>query len=502
MSGDLILAIDQGTTNTKAILVDPQGRVRAEASEKVPVTFPRPGWVESDGDEIWRTVLAAIEGATAGVAPERLGAVAVANQRESVLAWERASGRPLGPCVSWQCRRSSELCEALRAQGVEPLVRERTGLALDPMFSATKARWLLDHIDDGAARAERGEMCIGTVDAWVAWNLSGGAVFATDATNASRTLLLDPDRVAWDERMLEVFGIPGAALPTVRGSSAIVGETRELVGPVPAGVPIAALIGDSHGALFGQGAPGPGAVKATYGTGTSVMAPLAAPARSEVLSSTLAWSTESPEDPGCIRAVPALEGNITATGAALQWLATIVGMGGHEAELERLASSVPDSGGVYLVPAFTGLGAPHWDADARGLITGLSRGSGPAHLARATFDSIAYQVRDVLDVLAPAVGTPLSALYADGGAMQSDLIAQTQADVARLPVLRNRAGSLAALGAAYLAGLAVGTWRSVDEVRGLPRQWDRFEPGSDVERIERGYSGWRAALRRARGAQA
>jgi glycerol kinase len=337
---------------------------------------------------------------------------------------------------------------------------------------------------------------VGTVDAWLAWNLSGGSAFVTDATNASRTLLLDLDRHAWDPELLAVFHIPAVALPEIRGSSAVVGTTRGS-DAIPAGIPIAALIGDSHAALVGHGAPGPGSVKATFGTGTSVMAPLDAPVRDARLSATVAWSIERPDQPGTIDAVPALEGNITSTGAAIQWVAEITGHAGDEAALEALAASVPDAGGTYLVPAFTGLGAPHWDADARGLLCGLSRGTGPSELARAAFDAVAYQVRDVLEVLAPATRSNLSALYADGGAMRSDLLAHLTADVIGLPVLRDQGDSLAARGAAYLAGLAVGMWESLDEVRCLPRVVDRVEPGPGRASAEERYAGWRTALRRA-----
>jgi glycerol kinase len=452
--------------------------------------------VESDALALWGTAETAIAQVMSGVDGSRLAAVAVANQRESVLVWERATSRPLGPVVSWQCRRGTEACEAVRTGGHEGLVIARTGLTLDPMFSASKARWLLDHVEDAAGRGERGELCLGTVDAWLAWNLSGGSVFATDATNASRTLLLDLDRLTWDAELLALFRIPAAALPEVRGSSAVVGTTRG-GGGLPPDVPIAALIGDSHAALVGHGAPGAGSVKATFGTGTSVMAPLDAPARDPRLSATVAWSVERAERPGVIEAVRALEGNITSTGAAIQWVAEIIGRAGREAELETLAASVPDTEGVYLVPAFTGLGAPHWDATARGVLSGLSRGTGPAHLARAAFDAIAYQVRDVLEVLAPATGSGLTALYADGGAMRSDLLAHTTADVVGLPVVRDRSESLAARGAAYLAGIAVGMWASLDEVRALPRVVDRFEPRAGNPGAAEGYAGWRVALRRA-----
>ncbi|MFN8622154.1 MAG: FGGY family carbohydrate kinase [Chloroflexota bacterium] len=503
MTADLILAIDQGTTNTKALLVDGSGRVVASASVEVPVAFPRPGWVESDATRLWDTVAEAIERVLADVETGRMAAVAIANQRESVLVWERATGRPLGPVVSWQCRRSTELCAAIRDDGAGALVHARTGLTLDPMFSATKARWLLDQVADGDRRAEAGELCVGTVDAWLTWNVSGGAAFVTDATNASRTLLLDLDGLRWDPELLLLFRIPAAALPAVRASSGVVAETRAL-GRLPAGVPIAALAGDSHAALVGHGFPGVGAVKATFGTGTSVMAPLAAGVRDDRLSATVAWAVARGAAPdgaadAAIDAVPALEGNITATGAALQWLAGIVGHAGRVGELETLAASVPDAGGAYLVPAFTGLGAPHWDADARGLISGLSRGTTAAHLARAAFESVGYQVRDVIDALAPAVGSPLTAVFADGGAMQSALLAQTTADILGLPMLINRAESLAALGAAYLAGLATGLWASTDEIRALPRALDRFDPDPAAPAATEGYAGWQVALRRAAG---
>jgi glycerol kinase len=498
MTDELILAVDQGTTNTKALLLDAAGLVVAEASVRVPIAFPRPGWVESDANGIWGTVQTAIAACTDGVDRSRIVAVAIANQRESVVAWERSTGRPLGPCVSWQCRRSTAFCDELRARGLEPLVRARTGLGIDPMFAASKARWLLDHIDDGIARAQRGEVCIGTVDSWLLWNLSGGRTFATDHTNAARTLLLDLDRLRWDEELLDAFGIPAVTLPALRASSAILGTTAG-DGAIPAGVPVAGLIGDSHAALFGHGAPGPGTAKATYGTGTSVMAPVSRPVRSEVLSSTIAWSIETRDRPGEYEIVYALEGNILVTGAALQWLASIIGLEGREGALEGLASTVEDTGGVYIVPAFAGLGAPHWDADARGLISGLSRGTTTAHLCRAAFESIAYQVRDVLDALRAAIPTPLAALYADGGAMQADLLAQAQADLLDLPVLRTRSANLAAMGAGYLAGLAVGLWASEAEVRDLVRGFDRFEPKEDPGAWDERYRGWRAALRRAAG---
>jgi glycerol kinase len=496
MSDDLILAIDQGTTNTKAIVVNTEGGVEATASVRVPLSFPLPGWVETDPDALWQTVEAAIAQCLSTVDRRSIVAVGLTNQRESVLVWDRRTGRPLGPCISWQCRRTAPFCDQLRDQGREDWLRARTGLGIDPLFSASKARWLLDRVVDSQTRARVGGLCIGTVDSWILWNLTGGAVFATDLTNASRTQLLDLDRVCWDEELVSLFDIPMEALPELGGSSQLFGRASGS-GPIPTGVPIAGVVGDSHGALFGHGAPAIGAVKATYGTGTSVMAPVDGPLRTSRLSTTIGWSLGVSENQAARSVVYALEGNITATGAALEWVATIMGMAGRESELERLAVSVPDSGEAYLVPAFAGLGAPHWDPGARGLVTGLTRGTTQAHLARAAFESIAYQVRDVVDVLRSTAPTPPTAILADGGAMRSDLLAQIQADVLRVPVLRTHSENLAALGAAYLAGLAVGVWGSLDEIRTLRRDFDRFEPCDNADAAEAGYRGWKIALRRA-----
>ncbi len=496
MTAELILSIDQGTTNSKAMLVDRKGTVVAEASVRVPVRFPAPGWVESDGVELWTSVQAAVRACLTDSSPSAIVAIGIANQRESVLVWDRHSGEPLGPCISWQCRRSAAACDALRAAGHEDLIRQRTGLSIDPLFSASKARWLLDRVEDAGARAQRGDLCVGTVDSWLAWNLSAGDVFATDLTNASRTQLLDIDRRRWDDELAEHFGIPLSALPAVRGSSALVGRTRG-VALIPDGVPIAALVGDSHAALFGHGAPFPGAIKATYGTGTSVMTPLAASIRTRDLSTTIAWAVEDRAAPAKIDVVYALEGNITSTGAGLEWMASTLGLPAGVSDLQRLASSVDDAAGVQLVPAFAGLGAPHWDADARGLISGLTRGTTPAHLARAAFDAVAYQVRDVIEVLRQVAPTTPTELIADGGAVQSSLLMQTQADVLGLPVLRARSAGAAGLGAAYLAGLAIGWWASIDAIRALPRAFDRFEPDPlSRAAVERGYRGWQDALAR------
>lgn len=485
---DYILAIDQGTTNTKAIAVAQSGAVVAKASRPLQVAYPRPAWVQQDPLALWASVQAVMADCLAQTGARPV-ALAVSNQRETVLAWERASGRPLGPAVTWQCQRGADLCRTLRAAGLAEAVQARTGLTLDPMFSASKARWLLDHTPDGPARATRGEVCVGTVDSWLLWNLTGGAVHACDVSNAARTLLFDIHRLAWDAELAEGFGVPLAALPEVRPSGAVFGATAG-VAAVPDGVPIAGLLGDSHAALFGHAAFEPGAVKATYGTGSSLMTPTAAPVRSaHGLSTTIAWGRE--------RVTYALEGNIYATGAAVQWTGQFLGLDDPVAGVQRLAAEVQDNGGVYLVPAFTGLGAPHWTDTARGLITGLTGGATQAHLARAALESIAYQIRDVFDVMAAEAPGGLGVLLADGGPSRNDSLMQFQADILGRPVERSASAELSALGAAWLAGLTVGLWASEDELRGLRAAHDRFAPRLPEEQRAGLYAGWRHAVAQA-----
>jgi glycerol kinase len=483
--GRTILAIDEGTTNAKACLVDEEGRVARSASRALAVSYPQPAWVEQDPWEIWQATRAAAAEALAGAPAADVAAVGISNQRESVLAWERASGAPLGPCITWQCHRSAPFCGALRARGLEPLLVQRTGLTIDPMFSASKARWLLEQIPNGLARAEAGEICIGTVDAWLLWNLTGGAAFATDVTNASRTQLLDLASLAWDAELLALFGIPRAALPEVRLSSALYGHTVALEG-IPAGLPIGALIGDSHAALFGHAGFAPGVVKATYGTGSSLMTPTAERVYSQNgLSASIAWGHE--------RAMYALEGNIYVTGAAVQWLADLLGLGEPE-RVEALAAE--DAGGVYFVPALVGLGAPHWHEDARGLICGLTRGATAAQVARATLESIAYQIRDVFELMQQEAQTPLEVLMADGGPTRNRMLMQFQADILGAPVLASQEGHVSAVGAAYLAGLTVGLWASREELAALERPQVRYDPAMPASRREELVAGWQEAVAR------
>jgi glycerol kinase len=493
MARPLVLAIDQGTTNTKALVFDRRGAVVARASRPVPIRFPRPAWVEQDLADLWRTAVEVAADCVSAISTNGAGeiaAIGIANQRESVALWDRATSAPAGPCAVWQCRRSAPFCAALRAQGAEPLVRARTGLGLDPLFSAGKLRWLVEHTSDGPRRAERGDLCAGTVDTWLLWNLTGGAVHATDATNASRTQLMNLAGLCWDEEMLRLFGIPAACLPAIHPSSHRFAVTATGSG-LPAGIPVAAMAGDSHAALFGHGVFRPGTVKATYGTGSSLMtATPGLPLSQGGLSSTVAW---------WVFAAPqfALEGNITSTGATVEWLGRFLGFADPAAQAAELADSVQSADGVTVVPAFAGLGAPHWDENARALICGLTRGSTPAQVARAAVDSIAFQVADVFFLMEREAGIPLPELRADGGACRNDRLMQLQADILGRPVLRSDSPDLAARGVAWMAGLATGMWRNLEELVPEPGVSDRFEPSIAASARERLLDQWREAVHRA-----
>jgi glycerol kinase len=488
-----ILAIDQGTTNTKTLLVNAAGVVVARAARPLRQTFPHPGWVEQDAAAIWQSVREALDECLQASGEYEVAALAITNQRESVMLWNRETGQPVGPVVIWQCRRTAPFCEDLRARGLEKMLRERTGLTIDPLFSASKARWLLDNVAGARAQAERGELCLGTMDSWVLWNLTGGAIHACDVTNAARTQFFDLHRLKWDEELLALFGIPAAIMPEVKSSSAIYGTSTHQ-GCLPAGVPIASLIGDSHAALYGQAGFEPGTVKATYGTGSSLMTLIAEPIISEQgLSTTIAWAIAAESQ----KISYALEGNISVTGAAVQWLGEFLSLPDPVRDVARLATSATDTAGIYLVPAFVGLGAPYWNEAARGLLTGLTRGTTAAQVARATIESIAYQIRDVFDVMAAASPAGLSALLADGGGSSNNALMQFQADILGRPVLRCTSPDVSALGAAYLAGLAVGLWQSEAEIASLPRERDRFEPRLSSSERAKLYAGWQQAVDRA-----
>jgi glycerol kinase len=484
MTQPLVLAIDQGTSSTKAVLVDGDGAVRARSAVAVRCAFPQPGWVEQDPLELWRSVVEAIDSVLAGGAAP--GALAVANQRESVLIWDRADGRPLGPCVGWQCRRGTELTRRARARGAAELVEETTGLPLDPSFSAPKLQWLLDSDPRLRPAAARGEICAGTVDSWLVWQLTGGRVHATDAGNASRTLLFDLRTRDWSDELLALFDVPRPCLPAVVPSWGEVGEASAS-GRLPS-TPIATVLADSHAALYSQGCGAPGTAKATFGTGTSVMAATGAePVRSRNgLATTIAWAAPEP--------TYALEGNILSSGATVRWVADLLRVA--DEEVERLAASVPDAGGVHLVPAFAGLGAPYWDAAARGRIEGLTFSSGRAQLARAAVESIAYQVADLVEAIEADLDAPLRELRVDGGAGRNDALVQLQADLLGKPVLRSASSDGAAVGAALLAGAAAGLWSAEDAVERSSRAADRFEPAGGGARES--LAAWREAVARGR----
>jgi glycerol kinase len=485
-----VLALDQGTTSSRAILFDASGRILTVAQREFRQFYPRPGWVEHDAEEIWETQVAVAAEAIAAVPGVRVAAIGITNQRETTIVWDRASGRPIANAIVWQDRRTASFCDELRATGHEALVQSRTGLVLDPYFSGTKLRWLLDHVEGARALANAGRLAFGTVDSWLVWRLTGGRAHVTDATNASRTMLFDIHNGTWDDELLALLDVPRSLLPEVRGSSEVYAMTAADVG-IPAGIPIAGMAGDQQAALFGQRCTRAGMAKNTYGTGSFVVMNTGeAPVVSEHgLLATIAWQL-----PGQPRQY-ALEGSIFVTGAAVQWLRDGLGLIHTAAEIEALAGSVPNSGGVTFVPAFTGLGSPHWDAYARGTIVGLTRGTTAAHLARATLEAIALQTVDVLDAMRRDSGLALTELRVDGGASTNDLLMQIQADLAGIPVVRARTSEATSLGAAWLAGLAVGFWQEVES------QWEAervFTPAMSADEREATLATWRRAVDRSR----
>lgn len=488
MSKNLLLAIDQGTSNTKAIVIDREATIVAKASVPMEIAFPQPGWVEQDPLAIWKAVESVIEGCLDQISSTDLAAIGISNQRETILAWDRSTGKPLGPAVIWQCRRTADFCQDLRERGLESFLRERTGLTIDPLFSASKARWLLKQIE--AKGEQTDNVCLGTVDSWLLWNLTAGQVHATDFSNAARTQLFNLRTAAWDDELLQLFEVPAAALPQILPSSGIFGETAR-IGRLNANLPIASMIGDSHAALFGQRGFLPGSIKATYGTGSSLMTPLEELRISERgLSSTVAWGLKD--------VTYALEGNISVTGSAVQWFGQFLGAKDPAQTVASLAQEASDTAGVYVVPAFVGLGAPHWDEAARGMICGMTRGTTQKEVARAVIESIAYQVRDVFDAMQQDAGVTLRSLLADGGATRNGQLMQFQADILNCAVLRNSSPEVSPLGAGFLAGLATGFWSSLEEIATLPREFDRFEPKMSDSRRAEHYSGWQAAVARAK----
>ncbi len=497
-----VIAIDAGTTGVRALAVDESGAVVDVSYRELTQHYPRPGWVEHDPAEIWESVMSTVAEVAQRrhAAGDKVAAIGITNQRETVIAWDRATGRPLHNAIVWQDRRTAERCDQLRAEGRLPVVRARTGLVLDPYFSATKMEWLL-----GPGGVEvTDDLVLATVDAWIIWNLTGGTdggVLATDATNASRTLLYDIGERSWSDELCDIFGVPRRALPEVRpscGRFGVVGGTLGTAASTIAGVPVSGVAGDQQAALFGQACVTPGMAKVTYGTGSFVLLNVGerCPPPSEGLLTTVAWDLG--EHGGSSPVAYALEGAVFVTGAAIQWLRDGLGLIDEAAEIGPLAQQVDDSEGVYVVPAFTGLGSPWWDPYARGTITGLTRGLGAAHIARAVIEAMAYQVRDVVDAMRD-VGTEVAALRVDGGAAVLDLLLQIQADQLRVPVSRPTTTETTALGAATLAGVAEGVWASVEDLESIWSLDAQFEARGSALAADRVYDGWRHAVQRSLG---
>lgn len=486
-----IMALDAGTTSNRCIIFDGAGNIRASVQREFRQYYPKPGWVEHNADEIWETQLAVMQQAlsSARLNASQIAAIGITNQRESVIVWDKATGKPVCPAIVWQCRRTAEYCDELRERGFAEIIRKKTGLVLDAYFSATKLKWILDNVPGARERAESGLLLFGTVDTWLIWKLTGGKVHATDYSNASRTMLYDIHRLCWDEELLNLMGIPAQMLPEVRPSSGIFGETDP--GLLGASVLVAGAAGDQQAALFGQTCFEAGEAKNTYGTGCFLLLNTGAQPvdSSHGLVTTIAWGLGG-------KITYALEGSIFAAGAAVQWLRDELGLISSAGETEALARAVQDTNGCYLVPAFTGLGAPYWDPYARGIICGLTRGVNKNHIVRATLESIAYQVCDVVSAMSADANLPLSGLRVDGGASANDFLMQVQADVLGAPVVRPNNVESTALGAAYFAGLAVGFWESREKLRSSSAVV--FRPAIEYAERQQRLEGWRAAVRRAR----
>lgn len=489
--GDLVLAIDQGTTGTTAMLIDPSIRVLASVNVEFPNHYPQPGHVEHDVQEIWQSVGQAVAGALsrADVGADRIAAVGITNQRETCLFWDVATGRPIHRALVWQDRRTAPRCEELVAAGQEDRVRGLTGLVLDPYFSGTKAEWLLDNVSGAREAAGQGRIRFGTIDTWLAWRLCGEHV--TDGSNASRTLLFDLHRMDWSDELTDLLRVPRTVLPRVVDSSGVIGRTRD-VPFLPDGIPVAGLIGDQQGALFGQACFDAGMAKCTYGTGAFILmntGTTPTPSQHGLLT-TVAWRLGG-------QTTYALEGSAFVAGAAVQWLRDGLELFGSAPEVEALAQQVPDSGGVTFVPALTGLGAPHWRPDARGIITGITRGTTKAHIARATLDGIALQIDDILRAMTADLGRPLAEVRVDGGASANDLLMQRQTDFLGVPCVRPEVLETTGLGSGLLAGLATGVWSSPDEIVSAWSEQARFTPAGDPQELARTRAQWQAAVQRA-----
>jgi glycerol kinase len=489
-----ILALDQGTTSSRAIVFDHAGTIKSVAQKEFRQIFPRAGWVEHDPEEIWASqVGVAVEAlGRAALRPDDIAALGITNQRETTVVWDRETGHPIHNAIVWQDRRTAEFCERLTNEGAGAPVQQKTGLIIDAYFSATKVRWILDHVAGARARAQAGKLAFGTIDSWLIWKLTGGRQHVTDVSNASRTMLFNIHTLTWDEDLLRLFDVPRSMLPDVRASSEVVDTTTTSLGI--GNMPIAGVAGDQQAALFGQMCLVPGMSKNTYGTGCFLLqniGPTPMPSRNRLVT-TVGWKVGASTQ-------YALEGSVFIGGAVVQWIRDGLGLIRHAADIEPLALSVADNGGVFLVPAFAGLGAPHWDGFARGTIVGITRGTTAAHIARAALESIAFQVADLLDAMAADCGIHATELRVDGGAATNNMLMQMQADFLGVPVVRPAVTETTALGAAYLAGLAVGFWKSVDEVTGQWRVDRRFDPQMPQATARSLRQRWTAAVERAKG---
>jgi glycerol kinase len=485
-----ILAIDQGTTGSRAVVYDKKGKKIASSYEEFPQYFPKPGWVEHDPGQIWESVNNSIQKVVSRVPPRSIEAIGITNQRETTIVWDRKTGKPVHRAIVWQCRRTAPRCARLKKSGEARFFRKRTGLPIDAYFSATKIEWILKNVKGAASRAKKGELCFGTTDSWILWKLTGGMAHATDYTNASRTMLFNIDRLSWDREILKKFGIPPSMLPEVKRSTGIFGKTVK-TGKLPAGVPIAGIAGDQQAALFGQACFEPGEMKNTYGTGSFI---LLNTGKKRIFSRAGLITTIGCGPKG--EPVYVLEGAIFVTGAAIQWLRDGLGLFKNASESESFALSVKDNGGVYFVPALVGLGAPYWDPDARGSIFGITRCTTKGHIARAALEAMCYQTKDVMEAMRKDSGLKVSSLRVDGGAAANDFLCQFQADILGGEVIRPREIETTSAGAAYLAGLAVKYWKSAEQIK---KCWaiDRvFSPAIQKERSARLYAGWQKAVQR------
>jgi glycerol kinase len=488
-----VLALDQGTTSSRAILFDHESAIKGVAQSEFEQIFPQPGWVEHDPEEIWSSQISvAVEALSrAELRPRDIAAIGITNQRETTIVWNRETGKPVYNAIVWQDRRTAAFCDQLKADGKETLIQQRTGLMIDSYFSASKITWILDHVPGVRSLADAGKLAFGTVDSWLIWKLSGGRIHVTDASNASRTMLFNIHTGEWDDELLRIFRVPASMMPAVGASSQIYGEVTTTLGL--GGITIAGIAGDQQASLFGQRCTSPGLTKNTYGTGCFALqnTGTVAVSSSNRLVTTVAWKMGDMIE-------YALEGSVFVGGAVVQWLRDGLGIIRTSAEIEQLAASVSDNGGVYFVPAFVGLGAPHWDQYARGSMFGLTRGTTAGHVARAALESIAYQVADLLDAIQRDSGTPLPELRVDGGGSANDALMQFQADILGIPIVRPAVTETTALGAAYFAGIAVKFWRDAAEIASMPRQERRFEPRMPRSQVNGLRERWNEALSRAK----